>query len=77
MPQRRTTSSLIACNRAGSGSGSSFGTVIHGSPRRRVIRTPPAEPPASAVSSPVRASRIRCCSPAMNAVGSVGCRSAA
>lgn len=40
MPQRRATSSLIAVRFSGSTSLSSFGTEIHCSPRRLVIRTP-------------------------------------
>ncbi len=41
MPQRLATSAFIVSRFSGSGCFSSFGTLIHCSPRRRVNRTPP------------------------------------
>jgi hypothetical protein len=76
-PQRRATSSFKAARVDGSGCGASFGTVIHGWPARLVIRTPPADPAASASSSWPSARRIRSCRAAMKAEGSRGWRSAA
>ncbi len=55
MPQRRITSSLTAARFPGSGNAVSFGTLIHGSPRRMVIATPPAVPFTRAVSRPASA----------------------
>src|SRR5664280_2877288 len=43
-PQRRVISSLSACRVGGSGCFLIFGTVIHGSPWRSPIRTPPVVP---------------------------------
>jgi hypothetical protein len=60
VPHRRSTSCLSAASVCGSGSASSVGTTIHGSPRRAVIRTPPAESVTIARSSDVRAVVRRC-----------------
>jgi hypothetical protein len=61
----------------GSASGSSFGTVIQGSPLRVVTFTPPAEPSASAAESPSRAAAMRFFKSSMNARGFSGWRIAA
>ncbi len=76
-PQRRTTSSLSVCRLVGSASGSSFGTVIHGSPLRVVTFTPPAEPSTSAADSRSRPAFMRFFRSAMNALGFSGWRIAA
>ncbi len=76
-PQRRATSSLRAARPVGSASGSSFGTVIHGSPLRVVTFTPPAEPSASAPDTWSRPAVMRFFKSAMNAPGFSGWRIAA
>lgn len=76
-PQRRATSALRAAKPVGSASGSSFGTVIHGSPLRVVTFTPPAEPSASEAEKRSRPAVMRFFRSAMNALGFSGWRIAA
>lgn len=77
MPHRLATSSFSVPSDVGSASELSLGTAIHGSPRREVIATPPVVSFSSAVSSRARPVPSAVRSSAMNAVGSVGWRSAA
>ena len=73
-PAGASTSSLSAAGCAGSGSASSFGTVIHGSPLPGGDPHPAAPLPVARAPGPAGrgASAIRCRRPAMNSVGSSG-----
>jgi len=75
-PHRREISSFSAFRLAGSTCLATGGTLIHGSPLRRVIRTPPVVPSLSAVFSRSRAATWRRCTSAMNSAGSRGLDSA-
>ena len=75
-PHRRAISSFRALRFAGSGCLAICGTLIHGSPRRLVIFTPPVVPSRSASFS--LHSAATCCSfrLVINAAGSRGLLSA-
>jgi hypothetical protein len=75
-PQRWDTSPLRATRLGASGRALRTGTLIHGSPARETIRTPPLRPVAKAVSRPLKAPTTRRCSASMNAFGSRGWRMA-
>lgn len=59
VPQRRSISAFNATRFSGSSCLPSGETLIHGSPCRLTMSTPPVVPSSSAVSKRVRASRSR------------------